>query len=344
MVDVGPAVLAGPAEALPSVEDAPAPAASPPDAPPPPPAPPPGDPAPSDPAAPSGEPPAAPPDTPHSAPDPGASPPPAPARAATVKPPPDERALARQSTVDLTARRKRRLYRPGGSPQRFAFEIKFGPYLPDVDRRYDGPGLGPYATIFGQTDSSGVATKAPKPGMVTFVSFEWQFFYLFGPFNLGVQLGFFRDKAKALLTEPAPDADSVRSEADSTTFSVLPISLLVGYRFSYLDDRFYVPIVPYVRGGLGYGFWWSKDGSKKITKNAAGKGSGGSWGWQLNAGAMLRLDWIERGSMRDLDAATGVNHFALFGEYQLSRLDGFGSSKAMSVGDSTWLVGLITEF
>ncbi len=36
--------------------------------------------------------------------------------------------------------------------QRFEAEIKLGPYLPEVDSRYSGPGFGPYATIFGRAE------------------------------------------------------------------------------------------------------------------------------------------------------------------------------------------------
>jgi hypothetical protein len=264
-------------------------------------------------------------------------------RARYAKPPPDREAIERQNTFPPREKPKRRLYSPPGSPQRFMAEVKLGPYLPDVDRRYDGTGFGPYAEIFGQTNDLGVTVKAPKPGVTAILGFEWQFFYLYGPLSLGVQVGFFRDKAQAILAAPDP-GENIRSQADRTTFGALPIALLVGYRFAYLADRFKVPIVPYARGGVAYGFWWSKDGSKKIASNDAGKASGGSWGWQVNAGAMLRLDWLEPGQSKSHDRLTGVNHFSIFGEYQLSRLDGFGTGRSMNVGASTWLLGFGVEF
>ncbi len=274
----------------------------------------------------------------------GAPPSAPPARRAGGPPaPPPRAALERQASVRFPTAKKRGLYKPPGSPQRFELEVKLGPYVPEVDRRYDGPGLGPYATIYGTTDENGLATGAPKPGPVGFVSFEWQFFYVYGALGLGLQAGFFRDTAKAPLADPPPDGPA-RSEADDTSFNVLPLSLTLGYRFSYLDDRFHVPIVPYLRTGLGYGFWWSTDGRGKVAENDAGKASGGSWGWQVSAGGMLRLDWVSFRATRSMDAETGVNHFALFGEYQVLRLDDFGSGKALSVGDATWLLGLAVEF
>jgi hypothetical protein len=120
--------------------------------------------------------------------------------------------------------------------------------------------------------------------------------------------------------------------------------LLLGYRFELLADRFRVPLVPYARGGIGYGFWWEKKGGRISTNDAGQKAHGGSFGWQVNLGLMLRLDFIERGAAYDLDRLTGINHTYLFGEWQFSHLDGFGSDKAMSVGDDTFTVGLAVAF
>ena len=229
------------------------------------------------------------------------------------------------------------------SPQRFAVEIKFGPYLPDVDRRYTGGGFGPYATIFGRTDDNGVTTGAPKRGLYSVLSFEWQFAYAGGPFSIGTTIGLFQDRADALVNGAAPDAD-VRSSGDRVRFNVIPLTLLLGYRFELLADRFRVPLVPYARGGVAYGFWWEKKGGKIATNEAGIEARGGSWGWQVNLGMMLRLDFIERGEAFDLDRATGINHTYVFGEWQFSHLDGFGSDAAMVVGDDTFLLGLAFEF
>lgn len=234
--------------------------------------------------------------------------------------------------------------KPEGSPQRFAMELKFGPYLPRVDAAAGGDGFGPYATIFGQTDDSGVVNAQPDPGLFSVLGFEWQFYNLGGPFSIGTTVGFFRDTADALLANPE-DGENVRSEADTTSFLVVPITVLLGYRFELLADRYKVPIVPYARGGLGYGLWWSFDGTGNASENEAGvPGRGGSFGWQVNLGGMLRLDFLSPGTARQLDRTTGINHVYLFGEYQFSRLNGFTDGARLAVGDDTWLVGLAVEF
>lgn len=261
-----------------------------------------------------------------------------------VKSPPSEDAIARTTDVQLGAKGKRKPRRPPGSPQRFALEFKIGPYLPDVDRNYDGPGLGPYATIFGRTDDGGVATDEPKLGVMPLVAFEWQFLYAAGPLGVGTQVGFFRDRAQALLTQPEP-GENVRSEADGVSFAMVPLSLLLVYRFELLANSLSVPLVPYAKGGLAYSFWWTKDGNGDIARNSDGaKGRGGVVGWQGNAGLMLQLDFLERGVAKTLDRATGINHTYIFGEFQFSRINNFGIGDSIALGDLTGFGGLAIEF
>ncbi|MGB1276802.1 MAG: MXAN_2562 family outer membrane beta-barrel protein, partial [Nannocystaceae bacterium] len=243
------------------------------------------------------------------------------------------------------------------SPQRFALEIKLGPYLPNVDGRYDGPReFGPYAKIFGNTDARGITIEDPSQGLMAALAFEWQFLNpgQLGPLALGFQFSFFTDSARAMFSSYAnadnpddvpEDVDDVRSDADSVRFTSFPLALQLVYRLEYFADRFRVPLVPYAKAGLGYAFWYSKGGDGSISVNSADqKARGGVWGFQINAGGMLRLDFLERGSARTLDRATGINHTYIFGEYQFSQLDNFGRPSAISLGDSTFFVGLALEF
>jgi hypothetical protein len=256
---------------------------------------------------------------------------------------PSDEALARESDTDDDLGKDKFRGREE-SPQRFAIEIKFGPYLPDIDKRWTGAGLGPYATIYGRTDELGVATDPPRKGLFSVLGFEWQFYHVGGPLSLGVTVGIFGDTADALKAGGVVEGESVRAAADKTRFNIVPLTLLLGYRFELLADRFRVPLVPYARGGIGYGFWWEKKGGSLAINDAGQKARGGSFGWQVNLGLMLRLDFIERASAVDLDRLTGINHTYVFGEWQFSHLDGFGSDKAMSVGDDTFTVGLAFEF
>lgn len=262
---------------------------------------------------------------------------------APPQPPPSEEAAARDTEVGLAEEGE--VY--GGrkaSRQRFALEFKMGPYLPAVDRRYEGAGFGPYATIFGRTDSLGNTNDRPKQGVMPVLGFEWQFLHAAGPLAIGTQVAFFRDTAKALLVEPDDDGN-VRSAADDTAFGMVPLALLLSYRFEYMADKLRVPIVPYAKGGLAYAFWWTKDGNGNISRNSMGeKGSGGVAGWQVNAGAMIRLDFLEPNAAIRFDQLSGINHTYIFGEYQLSRIANFGAGNSIALGDGTWFAGLAIEF
>ncbi|MEZ4449426.1 MAG: MXAN_2562 family outer membrane beta-barrel protein [Nannocystaceae bacterium] len=264
--------------------------------------------------------------------------------------PPAEEAVLRQSDPELAdalKAPKKKGYARYASPQRFATEVKFGPFIPDIDRNYHGSDeFGPYAKIFGQTDDRGITTAEPKKGLLTALAFEWQFLNPggIGPLGLGYTFSFFRDKAQALLVDPPADG-SVRSGADKTTFTVLPMALQLVFRFELLADRVNIPIVPYVKGGLAYAFWWSKNGDGNLSTNSMGvKARGGAWGWQINAGGMLRLDFLDVNDSRTLDRLTGINHTYVFGEYQLSRINNFGRANSISLGAGTWLLGLAIEF
>jgi hypothetical protein len=257
--------------------------------------------------------------------------------------PPEGEALDRQSDLEDKPGEEKFQGRQE-SPQRFAVELKFGPYLPNVDTNYEGSGFGPYATIYGRTDDTGVTIDQPRKGVFSVVSFEWQFFHAAGPLSIGTTIGWFRDSADALIDEPVMEGETTRSSADKTVFNVVPLTLLLGYRFELLADRFRVPLVPYARGGIAHGFWVEKKGGQLAINDAGQKGRGSSWGWQANLGLMLRLDFIERAAAVDLDRLTGINHTYIFGEWQFSHLDGFGTGKAMSIGDDTFLIGLAVEF
>ena len=167
-----------------------------------------------------------------------------------TKAPPSQQALDRESPLAQPDTRPRDRAGRLGSPQRFAIEVKMGPFLPDVDRDYEGTGLGPYATIFGETNGAGEATGPPRAFPMPVVAFDWQFVYLAGPLGVGAQLGIFRDRADAIITAPT-DPDNLRSSADTVTFTVLPLAILLSYRFELLADRFPRPAGPLRQGRPG---------------------------------------------------------------------------------------------
>ena len=64
------------------------------------------------------------------------------------------------------------------------------------------------------------------------------------------------------------------------------------------------------------------------------------------ASASLQLGVSPRGAtalMNTARAWAGMDHSYVFAEWNMSRLDGFGSNTSMDVGSDTWLLGVAVE-
>lgn len=222
------------------------------------------------------------------------------------------------------------------SPQRFALHFKTGPYLPQIDR---GDAQGPYAKLFGEVNALNQVVKQPSSRLIYWLGFDWQFWSFGGPLSVGVDLGFFTDSAPARITANVLET----SPADQNQFSMLPVAILAGYRFSYLADHSPVPLVPYLRAGMSYNFWWTRKGPGEPVRNPAGDAvRGGVLGWQGQVGLAIRLDGIFRRAGRAMDRRFGINHVSIFGELATAK-SGLGGDK-VNVGDNTFYGGLLLEF
>jgi len=212
------------------------------------------------------------------------------------------------------------------SPQWFAVELKFGPYLPDIDSEL-GSGGGPYRDIFGR-----------KLRLMSQLTFDVQFLKKHGTLGVGGTIGLFTAQGKALL-------ETGESSSDKTSINVIPLILQLVYRWDYAAKHWNVPLVPYVRAGLVYSFYWITQGSGKLARFASGgKAHGGVWGYQVNIGLALMLDVLEPGSAKKLDSEMGVNHTYLFCEFVHSGVDDFGGDRIRLGMKYTLLAGLAAEF
>ena len=68
-------------------------------------------------------------------------------------------------------------------------------------------------------------------------------------------VGFFQAKDKAL------DASTGDPSGDDTAFNIMPFILQLVYRWDFLFKKYNVPLVPYVRAGFVYAFYWITDGN-----------------------------------------------------------------------------------
>ena len=220
-----------------------------------------------------------------------------------------------------------------GTPQRFAFELRFGPYYPQVDDEFGGAAT-PYADVFTNDWRLHLG-----------VEFDWQILRIpfVGTVGPGVSIGHVSATGEAFLA--GTYGTDKESRAGETSLTMIPMNLSAVVRFDELFRRTHIPVVPYAKIGLGYGLWWAKVGDKDTkTLNADGSpfaGEGVSYGVHWALGGAIALDFLGRREMSALDQETGVNHIYLFGEWFNQNL-GLGTNQ-MRIGTSTWMTGMTFE-
>jgi hypothetical protein len=223
-----------------------------------------------------------------------------------------------QVTIEHDANRFR-------SEQRWAIEVRFGPYKPEVDSEFNGA-ASPYQTYFG--DERSLFFQA---------ELDYQFLRVFGTLAVGAQVGYMRQSGSALTEAGTPSGDT-------TKLWVVPTSLQLVYRMDEAAIRLGIPLAPYVKAGLNYTLWRITDGNGNVARLGGFKARGATPGWQAAAGMALLLDFIDPASSRALDSETGLNHTYVFVEVARYEASGFGSKKALRLGDTTWCAGLMFEF
>jgi hypothetical protein len=140
---------------------------------------------------------------------------------------------------------------------------------------------------------------------------------------------------------------------DDDQLNVVPLSLLLSYRFDVLDRRFGFPIIPYVKVGLAYYVWWFGNSNSYVstvsTTDSSGNAksldaSGGSLGLTVHPGIALNLSALDPSAARAIDQEVGLNRVTAFFEMNYSWVNGFGQSRKLDLSDTTFSAGLGFEF
>ncbi len=212
------------------------------------------------------------------------------------------------------------------SPTYGVFEFKLGGYYPSIDDEFGGSG--PFETFFGESQ-------------MLMGEFEVDFYLLegIGTLGLGLHAGYSSKSASVR------DRNDMEAELpDSTVFRVIPLRASLVYRYDYSALHHGIPLVPVLKAGLDYHLW-SIDGADGETALAEdGKSaSGARGGWHAAVGLHFLLDVIDRSSAAAFDLNWGINHSYLFVEYQMSKIDGFGS-EGFDLSDNQWMFGLAFEY
>lgn len=216
-------------------------------------------------------------------------------------------------------------YTQNRSPQRAAIELRFAPYLPNVDRNLGG--ATPYEDSFGT-----------KPGFSVGFEGSWQALRIpyFGTLGPGLGVHWFRKSGIAEFTSGDPGS------VHPNSFWILPMYGVAVLRVDVLAHDFRIPLVPYVKGGFAWAFWESRDAGQVSVATDGRKARGLETGLQLQAGLMVQLNPLQPQWAIDMDNSSGVNTANLFIEWWMSDVDSFGSG--MQVGTDTWVAGLALEF
>lgn len=246
------------------------------------------------------------------------------------------------------------------SPQRFAFEVKFGPYLPDVDQTTGLTGI-PFTETFGTLlplqEGKFQGFRRPRSALLTTVEFDWQFWRGFGSLGFGVSAGIMRRTTTGwnANSDGTPcrfvlnEQQVCTRSGDRTAFSVLPLTLELVYRFDVLAKRWRVPFVPYLKGGVGYYIWWAESASG-LASYQGSRGIGGVFGLVAHPGLAFLLDIIDPAASQVIDAELGINHVYLFAELNYAWVNGFGAETPrrlagnINLSDLTWNAGISFEF
>jgi hypothetical protein len=205
---------------------------------------------------------------------------------------------------------------PSSSEQTLAFEVRFGPYLPNL------PNQANLTPSFG--DQIGRSHRV----MIGF-EVDWQALRIpeilsFGP---GFGMGYTKLSGNGTFDNSAYTA-SLKIWAQWVE-AVLRVDIL--------QQKYSIPFVFYGKLGVARATWWSHDYPYYNNQyNVADSGSAQGLAWAL--GAMFDLGFLEPERAKRMDAISGVNHMYLFWELYQLKLDDFGNG-VNQVGDSTWALG-----
>ena len=145
-------------------------------------------------------------------------------------------ANAQAQDTEVILKPRSRVYE---SPQNFALELRLSPYRPQID---DEPNLNgtPYRDTFGT-----------MPRVLVAVELDWQLLRIpyLGTLGPGVAVGY------TSMTERARQLDSDEPSGDNTNLEVFPMYAVAVLRADALMRHVGVPLVPYVKGGIGYVPW-----------------------------------------------------------------------------------------
>ena len=217
----------------------------------------------------------------------------------------------------------------GASERNFVFELKVSPFLPNMDNGY-ATGTGPYYTLYGG-----------GPMLLAEGELDFEVWKKFGTISVGVGGGYGEKYGHAFI------AGTTTRSAEASGLHLVPLKLLVTYRFDLLWNRFDIPLVPFIKGAFVVMPWWATKGTDIEVTDTGLRAAGYKSGLAGTLGVAFVLDFLDRRLARDFDTASGVNHTALFAEFTLQDMGLFELStntKPLDLSSKHWDFGISFEF
>jgi hypothetical protein len=220
-------------------------------------------------------------------------------------------------------------HRNVGSPQNFAFEFRFSPFMADVDTDPSLRGQTPFAAIFGSSKTIMFGAEV-----------DWQALRIphFGTLGAGAGISYAMFSGNAKITSTG------LSSGETTTLEIYPMYVVAVLRADALWREARVPLVPYVKLGPALALWRASNTlGTSYYQGAAGRGY--TLGSEFAVGVGLNINMLDDIAARSFDEDMGVNNTYLFGEWTRSDLTGLGfQADPLRVGGTYWTLGISFEF
>ena len=222
----------------------------------------------------------------------------------------------RRGTLPLAAVLLLGLPTPGLAAQ--AWSLRVSPFFPEsavVD-----PGVpASYADVYGPYGTWRIDAEYVWSPLEKYI----------GQLGFGGRAGIAMDEGRALAADPS--TGGLTRSAESTRLIFAPLSLLGRWRGQWVEGQ---PVVPVLSGGLDFvPFQESRETGDDALQNFA-------WGWHAEAQLELVLDWMDRSAAAYMDENYGITDTFLYGGWQISRIDDFGSPQSYDLSQQGWTVGI----
>lgn len=239
---------------------------------------------------------------------------------------------------------------PNRPPALWTLDLQAGPYRPTISNNADNAEF--FRLMFKRGLNDAIIDGEP---LLKTLTMDYYILHPFGGLGLTGGVGHWGVTGRARLcrdesgtaigcsTEQGSDPTASSEGNTKTSFTIVPVSLGVVYRVDALWKLLKVPLLPYVKAGADYHFWWAHTADKISTAVRDGKtaqGKGGTWGANAKAGLAINLDWLDpRTSTSGLLVGTH-----LFGEAAFLFADGFGQKTRLNMSDTVFSIGFALDF